>query len=206
MNIIFRSLIMATLLSCANGNTKSDMQIEEPKTKAISPKDEENIIEPQSELDTLKGSIRARTDGMIGNVSMTIRYYSPAVRGRVIWGGLVAYDNVWVTGAHKATSIEFDHDIKIGKTVVPAGKYAFFTIPSKDQWMIILNKNWNQHLVDDYAQEEDVVRINVVPETQVTHQERLRYVIEPETEKAGEIVIYWEKLEVSVPFEILNQQ
>lgn len=204
MNIFFRSLIIVALLSCTNRNTKNDMQSEAPKTKAVSPKDEEHIIEPQSEVDTLKGSIRARADGVIENVSITIRYYSPAVRGRVIWGGLVAYDNVWVTGAHKATSIEFDHDIRIGETVVKEGKYAFFTIPGKTQWTIILNKNWNQHLADDYTQAEDVLRLNVVPETEEKQQERLRYVIEAEGENAGEIVMYWEKLEVSIPFEVIN--
>ena len=29
-----------------------------------------------------------------------------SVRGRIIWGGLVRYEEVWVTGAHNATSLK----------------------------------------------------------------------------------------------------
>jgi hypothetical protein len=48
------------------------------------------------------------------------------------------------------------------------------------------------------------VRLNVVPETEEQQQERLRYVIEAEGENAGEIVMHWEKLEVSIPVTIAN--
>lgn len=198
--------ILSFILLASCGNVKKDETAkandEHKATEVSTP--EGIIIQSQTETDTIKGSPKAYDVGKIGNTAFTINYYSPAVRGRMIWGGLVAYDNVWVTGAHKATSIEFDHDIKIGETVVTAGKYAFFSIPGKAQWTIILNKNWNQHLADDYTQAEDVVRLNVVPETEETHQERLRYVIEAEGENAGEIVMYWEKLEVSIPFEIIE--
>lgn len=88
--------------------------------------------------------------------------------------------------------------------MVPSGKYAFFTIPGKNLWTIIINKNWNQHLADDYSQAEDVVRLAVAPEVEELPQERLRYVIKGDGDKAGEIMLYWEKLEVSLPFEIVN--
>ena len=29
---------------------------------------------------------------------------------------------------------------------MPAGKYAIFTIPGKEKWNIIVNKNWDQTL------------------------------------------------------------
>ncbi len=161
------------------------------------------IINPQTEADTLKGSPKAYIQAKIGNTNFEINYYSPATRGRMIWGGLVAFGNVWVTGAHKATSIEFDRDIKIGNSTVVAGKYAFFTIPGEREWTVIINKNWNQHLADDYNQAEDLVRISVIPSTEGKHQERLRYVIESKDDASGEIVMNWDKLEVSVPFKIL---
>ncbi len=158
------------------------------------------IIQAQAKRDTLKGSLKALATGKIGSTLITINYYSPAVRGRVIWGGLMPMDQVWVTGAHKATSIEFEGPVKIGGTELPAGKYGLFTIPSKDQWTIIINKNWDQHLADEYDQKDDIIRIKVKPEVEDTNQERLRYVIEQDGNSKGEIVIYWEKLEVSLPF------
>ncbi|MCE2894270.1 MAG: DUF2911 domain-containing protein [Flammeovirgaceae bacterium] len=138
----------------------------------------------------------------LGKNEIKIAYYPRAVRGRIIWGGLVPLDKVWVTGAHSATSIEFNQDIIIENNIIAAGKYAFFTIPSREEWTIIINKNWRQHLTDRYDEKEDVLRVKVVPEVEVKSQERLRYVIEKKSEKDGEIVLTWEKLEVSLPFKV----
>ncbi|MCB0493866.1 MAG: DUF2911 domain-containing protein [Cyclobacteriaceae bacterium] len=203
MRILLLIISLAVVTACTSPNKKNTTTTEEVKPSDLTTP-EGVIIQPQTETDTLKGSPKAYAVGKIGGANFTINYYSPATRGRMIWGGLVAYDNVWVTGAHKATSIEFDHDIKVGETIVTAGKYAFFTIPGKDQWTVIFNKNWNQHLADDYSEAEDVVRLNVVPETEEQQQERLRYVIKDEGAGAGEIVMYWEKLEVSIPVTIAN--
>lgn len=174
-------------------------------TSAPKPTDDEvRTINAQSAPDSLKGSLKAIATGTIGATNVIVNYYSPAVRGRVIWGGLVPFDNVWVTGAHKATNIEFDSKVKIGSTEVAPGKYALFTIPGKDEWTIIINKNWEQHLADDYSDKEDVIRIKVKPEVEDVNQERLRYLIEAGSAKTGELVFYWEKLEVTLPIESMK--
>ena len=194
-------LILAlAVASCTTGKKESNANT---TPQASVKEDDLRIISQQPEPDTLKGSLNAKAVGSIGPLNVTINYHSPAVRGRVIWGGLVAFENVWVTGAHSATSIEFDHGVKIGETTIASGKYALFTIPGKKEWTIILNKNWKQHLADDYSQGDDVVRIKVKPETEV-NQERLRFVIEAETNSTGEVVMYWEKLEISLPIEVVN--
>lgn len=192
-------LMLLFFLSCKQQKeTKTETSQSTTEKKVI----ESIVIAPQTERDTLKGSLKALATGKIGNTVVTVNYYSPAVRGRVIWGGLVPMDQVWVTGAHKATSIEFEGPVKIGGVEIASGKYALFTIPSEAEWTIIINKNWDQHLADNYDVKEDVVRIKVKPETEETHQERLRYVIEKEGENKGEVVIYWEKLEVSLPISL----
>lgn len=200
MKIFINSLIIISLLSCcSNSKTKNEDSSKEPSSKIIAPiKQATIIIAEQASADTLKGSLKAMAMGTISNTGITINYHSPAVRGRVIWGGLVPFDNVWVTGAHRATSIEFNQEVIIGGVNVSAGKYALFTIPGKDEWTIIINKNWDQHLADDYNQKDDIVRVKVKPETEETNQERLRYVIESEGDNAGKIVIYWERLEISL--------
>jgi hypothetical protein len=153
--------------------------------------------------DTSKKSIPSETKKLIGNTDIKINYHSPAVRGRVIWGGLVPYDAVWVTGAHKATTLEVGKDFKIGNKKIPAGKYALFTIPGKDEWTLIINKNWNQHLADDYSESEDVVRLKVKPKTTDEIIERLNYEIDQQGERIADIIIRWEKLRVSFGIEIL---
>ncbi|MBA2746268.1 MAG: DUF2911 domain-containing protein [Flavisolibacter sp.] len=157
---------------------------------------EEICYNPNAKGDTSKRSIKSAAVGKIGDANITINYHSPGVRGRTIWGGLVPYDDVWVTGAHFATNIEIDKDITVSGTAIPKGKYAIFTIPAKDEWIIIINKNWNQHLTDDYLQQEDVVRIQVKPEQLDEKVERLQYFIEDDKDGKGSIAMAWEKVKV----------
>ncbi len=152
-----------------------------------------------TKADTLKKSIAQEEHAQIGATHITILYSAPAVRGRIIWGGLVAYDQVWVTGAHKATSFEIDKKFKIGKQEIPAGKYAIFTIPGKDKWTVIINKNWNQHLADDYDAKEDVIRWEATPRATSALQERLNYSIVELSDTEASLVISWEKIKVSIP-------
>jgi len=203
-NITIILIVSATMVlpSCGRKKSSDEKQAREKSPTTEFKKDRVVTIQQQSEADTLKGSLKAEAIGKIGNTEIRISYYSPAMRDRIIWGGLVAYDKVWVTGAHKATSIQFNNDLEIGGKVIPPGKYALFTIPGKEEWIIIINKNWQQHLTDDYNAKEDVVRIKVKPEKERGNQERLRYVIEGVSNSGGEVVVYWEKLEISLPFNV----
>lgn len=151
--------------------------------------------------DTLRGSpVRIAMD-FIGSNHVHIEYGSPGVRGRVIWGGVVAYDHVWATGAHHATSIEFSKDIIVDDTKLKAGRYAFFTIPGRDTWTLILNSNWDQHLTDEYKVSEDLIRIHVKPQYADTLTQRLTYIIRKVSDTEGTIVMSWERLSITLPFE-----
>jgi hypothetical protein len=152
--------------------------------------------------DTIKKSIPKEEHAQIGSAHAMIHYHAPAVRGRTIWGGLVPYGEVWVTGAHSATAFEIDKPIIVDGKEVPAGKYALFTIPEKEKWTIIINKNWDQHLADEYDQKDDVVRLQVQPQPLEHTQERLRYAIVSSSENESAIDIRWEKIKVSLPFKI----
>ena len=160
--------------------------------------DDAVIIAEQSDADTLKGSLRAKALGSVGKAQITVRYHSPAVRGRIVWGGLVPYDKVWVTGAHMATSLESDVDLSIAGQILPAGKYAFFTIPGPENWTLLINSNWQQHLTDDYDAKLDLVRQEVKPVAREVHQERLQYSLVQDDERNGRLIVRWEKLEVSL--------
>ena len=146
-------------------------------------------------------SPRTNSMGVVGDTQVHIDYSSPSVRGRTIWGGLVAYDVVWVTGAHKATSIEFDDYLRIEGKVIPPGKYAFFTIPGKGEWTLILNENHEQHLADEYDEARDIIRITVVPERLEEPIESLTYEVEPAGDKKGKISVSWEHIKVSFSVE-----
>jgi hypothetical protein len=100
------------------------------------------------------------TMSMIGDAHIHIDYSSPGVRNRIIFGGLLAYDMVWQAGAHNATWLETNQDLILDGKTLPAGKYGFFTIPSKKEWTIIFNTNWDQHGKDKYDEKEDVLKLN----------------------------------------------
>jgi hypothetical protein len=151
-----------------------------------------------------KKSIPKEAHGQVGNVHVSINYHSPGARGRVIYGGLVPFGEVWVTGAHNATKVTFSEEIEIEGKKIPPASYAFFTIPGENTWTIILNKNWEQHLADEYNPDEDVIRVEVIPEMGLPIQERLEYSIEDVGNSQGTIRMQWEKRAVSLAFNTTN--
>ncbi|MFM7091947.1 MAG: DUF2911 domain-containing protein [Bacteroidota bacterium] len=152
--------------------------------------------------DLKKASTPRVTTVKVGKTQLTLNYYAPGVRGRVIWGGLVPFDQVWVTGAHSANKFEISSDIKINGQVIKAGIYGLFTIPGKDKWTFILNTNYEQHLSDDYDQKDDVLRLDIKPiQTEMT--QRLTFELKEKSRKEGELIFKWENLSFSVPFTTL---
>ncbi len=138
----------------------------------------------------------------IGDNHVHVAYNSPGRRGRKIFGGLVGYGEVWVTGAHRATTINFSKDVKIADVKVEKGKYALFTIPGEQEWTIIINANWDQHLADEYDQAEDLVRLMVSPTKLTEPVEWLTFDIKEIDDNTGVVSISWG--EVTVSFEINN--
>lgn len=180
------TLLIAFTWACQSQNKSAQHNHDTQSTAAV-------------QQDTLKKSVPKEEHAQVGAAHLMIKYHAPAVRGRTIWGGLVPYGDVWVTGAHSATSFEIDKDFVVGEKKIAAGKYALFTIPGKDKWTIILSKNWDQHLTDEYDQKDDVVRVDVVPEILENIQERLKYTITGQDETSAVLSIRWEKIRVSIP-------
>jgi len=152
--------------------------------------------------DTLKTSARREAVATIGNLGARVNYGSPGRRGRTIWNGLVAYDQVWVTGAHTATTVVFDKDILIAGQRIAAGTYGFFTVPTANEWILILNKNADQHLADDYTEKEDVVRVKVKPEILKQEVFRLTYDFVKKSDVEGALSMSWGKIKVSLTFQV----
>ncbi len=184
MNTVFKSLLSTIVLFIS--------------LNVIAQKTEEVCYNPNLVKDTTKKSIKSMAFAIVNGDSIKINYHSPGVRKRIIWGGLVPYDEVWVTGAHDATTIEFPKKVVINGKEIPAGKYAFFTIPNKKEWTIIINKNWEQHLASEYDEKDDIVRITVKPKKN-EHTERLQYFIE-KNNNIGKISVVWEKIKIELSF------
>jgi len=152
--------------------------------------------------DTFKGSARRETKATLGNTEIKINYGSPGVRGRVIWNGLVSYDQVWVSGSHWATAIHFSENVFINGVEIPAGMYGFFSIPGREEWSIIINKVFDMHLADDYNENEDLVSLKVIPEILEIPVQRLSYDITEVTENSAIISLSWDRIKVELPVQI----
>lgn len=141
---------------------------------------------------------------MIGDAHIHMDYSSPGVRNRIIFGGLLSYDAVWQAGAHNATWLETDKDLVIAGKTLTAGKYGFFIIPSKDEWTVIFNTNWDQHGKDEYDTKDDVLRFKIKPMISETITEHLEYKVKKVNNNEGLIYFAWEK--VSISFNFVTQQ
>lgn len=95
------------------------------------------IAQKKSPAKTVEGNIEA--------TKIIIKYSSPSVKGREIFGGLEPWGKLWRAGANEATTIEFSTDVMINGKILEAGNYAFFITPKKDEkWDLTFNKEPKQ--------------------------------------------------------------
>lgn len=129
----------------------------------------------------------------VGKSTIEIKYSSPSVKGRKIWGELVPFEKVWRAGANKATIFTTSEDIKVEGKSLAAGSYALFMIPTALNWTVIFNKTSDQWGAYKYEEGQDALRVSVKPKKVSAAKERLTYVI-----NKGGFVLQWENIEVPV--------
>ena len=131
--------------------------------------------------------------GEVAGSEITIRYGSPYVKGRKIWGGLEPYGKVYRAGADSATTFTTSKDIKVDGKLLPAGKYAFFVIPMESgKWAVIFNKTAEQWGAFKYEESKDQLRIMVNPKT-IPMEEEMKYII-----TAHGFSMNWDKTSIPV--------
>lgn len=128
-----------------------------------------------------KASPARTAEGTAAGSKITIRYSSPAVKGRVIWGDLVPLGQVWRAGADEATTFTTSKDITIEGQKLPAGTYSFFIIPGESQSTLIFNKVAKQWGAYTYDAKEDQLRVTVPSQQTSTMEERLVYEVKPDS-------------------------
>ena len=99
----------------------------------------------------------------VGLTDVEVDYSRPNKNSREIFGGLVPYGRLWRTGANAPTKIKFSKPVTLGGKEIPAGEYALFTIPTADEWTIIVSKDAKVQSAADYKQENDAARITAKP-------------------------------------------
>ncbi|WP_299461090.1 DUF2911 domain-containing protein [uncultured Microscilla sp.] len=134
-----------------------------------------------------------------GAKKVKVIYSRPYKKGRDIFGGIVKYDKLWRTGANEATEIRFAQDVKFGGKAIKAGTYALFTVPGKDKWTIILNKDYDQWGTSGYKEANDVARIEVPAKNDAKKSLENFSIRFGGNDKDLTMVLGWDKTRVRVP-------
>ncbi len=133
---------------------------------------------------------------------VTLNYSRPNVKGRLIFGDLEPYGEVWRTGANNATNITFTDEVMMDGHPVPAGTYALFTIPGKIEWTVILNKTAKQWGAYNYKKEDDLFRFAVKPIPLKDKIETFTMSFADVTEGSMSLQIMWENTLLTIPLTI----
>ncbi|GAB3890272.1 DUF2911 domain-containing protein [Spirosoma agri] len=130
-------------------------------------------------------------------LNISVDYCQPRKKGRVIFGGLVPYGNVWRTGANEATVIKFDQPVLVAGQPLKAGEYTLWTIPSATSWVVIMNGETGQWGTN-YDQTKDVLRVPVTSRkhSPVAEQFTINLVEQP---GGADMLLTWDETEVVVP-------
>ncbi|HMR18270.1 MAG TPA: DUF2911 domain-containing protein [Sphingobacterium sp.] len=140
-------------------------------------------------------STQTVTQGL-GIKNVTLTYQRPNVNGRVVFGDLVPYGQVWRTGANNIPNLTFEEEVIVEGHKVPAGTYGLFTVPNKTEWTIILSKNPKQWGAYQYKDTEDLLRFKVKPQTLTNKVETFTINFEDVTTKSTRVTLAWENTKV----------
>ena len=128
--------------------------------------DFDNVVKAWAAIDVAKGGAIGQmsppdtTKATVGGANIQVAYSRPLKRGRVIFGNVVPWNQVWRTGANAATQLTTDKDLVFGGTVVPAGKYTIWTLPTPTGAKLIINSETGQWGTDYHA-DKDFTRVDL---------------------------------------------
>ncbi len=135
----------------------------------------------------------AEAAASFGGKAVTIKYASPSVKGRKIFGGLVTFGEVWRAGANSATALHTETDLQIGTLSVPKGDYTIYVIPTATEWTLILNKQTGQWGTE-YSQSNDLGRAKMTVKATPALVESFKISL-----SASALTMEWENTVATIP-------
>jgi len=144
----------------------------------------------------------AEASATIAGKAITIKYSSPSVRGRQIFGdgGVVSNDStypVWRAGANAATTLQTGANLDIAGLNVPAGTYTLYVlVKDPENWKLVVNKQTGQN-GDSYDASMDLGRVDMKMEKPQAPIEKLKYTVTA-SGNTGKLQLEWENHIASV--------
>jgi hypothetical protein len=131
---------------------------------------------------------------------MRVTYSRPAKNGRTVFGKLVAFDEVWRTGANEATEIKLYQDVMFGDKKLAAGTYTLFSIPSANEWTIIFSSDLDYWGSYSYKESNDVLRVKAKTTEGKKEVENFAIQFEGIGKNSGVMRFAWDKVVAELPF------
>ena len=136
----------------------------------------------------------------VGTANVEIAYSRPFKRGRVIFGNIVPWNQVWRTGANAATQLTTSADLVIGTATLPAGKYTLWSLPTATGTKLIINSQTGQWGTE-YDMSKDVARIDMTQTILAKPVDEFTIAVVPQG-TAGVLKLSWDDREFSVPIRL----
>jgi len=139
----------------------------------------------------------------VDDLKLEVFYNRPSKRERIVFGGLVPYNQVWRTGANEATTFETNQNLKIANTLLPAGKYTLWTIPNDTAWHVMFNTKQYDWGVDESMKpmrnpEFDIINA-IFPIEKINHSvEQFTIAFDNSTDNLS-LTMAWDKTKVVIP-------
>ena len=139
----------------------------------------------------------ALVEQSMGRTRITVRYNRPVARGRILFGGIVKYGEVWDPGADEATTLEVSRDVLFGGEPLAAGRYSVWAIPEAHRWTIILSTADRVPHVP-YPEGHDALRLVVRPDS-APHMEALGFTFPVADSMHTDLALQWGTTRVTIP-------
>lgn len=138
-----------------------------------------------------------------GDLSVSVTYSRPSVRGRLIFGtkeqgALQPYGAYWRLGANEATEITFNKDVLFNDQEVKAGTYWVYAIPEEGGFEIILNTELGKWGAFEPDHSLDLVKTKVRSEKAATSVEQYTISLLP-MEGGVSVVFEWSDARWAIP-------
>ena len=181
--------VAISLTSCNNSTTTETVKETEPVVEL-------KITTPQP---SPLGMVTQR----VGLTDVAIEYSRPGVKGRTIFGDLVAYGKTWRTGANSNTKVTFSSDVTIDGQTLKAGSYGLYSVPNKDSWEVMFYTESDKNGVPrDWDDSKIAAKTTVNVEALPMNVETFTISINDVTSTSAVLGILWEKTYVAVTFEV----
>ncbi|MEI6087697.1 MAG: DUF2911 domain-containing protein [Bacteroidota bacterium] len=133
-----------------------------------------------------------------------IIYGRPMKNGRIIFGGIIKYNEMWRLGANEATEIETFRTLNIAGKILPKGRYTIYCLPTENKWTVIINKDnfcWGNFTYDT---KKDIIRTDIDLEKNTESVEAFTIYFD-ETKNGANLIFLWDDIKTSLPIILVDE-